>query len=69
MRNTMRSAAGLTPLVGREEEIELLLRRWTQANNGEGRVVLLTGVPGETLPSVPPRGLLVPVSVPGQAYP
>jgi predicted ATPase len=33
-------------LVGREEELELLLRRWRQANAGEGRVVLLTGEPG-----------------------
>ena len=39
-------AAGLTPLVGREEEIELLLRRWHQAKRGEGRVVLLSGEPG-----------------------
>jgi predicted ATPase len=36
-------AGGLTPLVGREEEIELLLRRWQQAQEGEGRVVLLSG--------------------------
>ena len=42
----LHSAAALTPLVGREEEIELLLRRWTQAKEGEGRVVLLTGEPG-----------------------
>ena len=33
--------AGLTPLVGREEEIALLLRRWRQARDGEGQVVLL----------------------------
>jgi predicted ATPase len=39
-------AGGLTPLVGREEEIELLLRRWRQAQAGEGRVVLLSGEPG-----------------------
>jgi predicted ATPase len=32
--------------VGREEELELLLRRWRQAASGEGRVVLLTGEPG-----------------------
>src|ERR1700726_2182946 len=31
----------LTPLVGRDEELELLLRRWRQAVGGEGRVVLL----------------------------
>jgi class 3 adenylate cyclase/predicted ATPase len=36
----------LTPLVGREEELELLLRRWRQAADGEGRVVLLSGEPG-----------------------
>jgi class 3 adenylate cyclase/tetratricopeptide (TPR) repeat protein len=39
-------AAALTPLVGRQEEIELLLRRWHQAKLGEGRVVLLAGEPG-----------------------
>src|SRR5882724_6988275 len=36
----------LVPLVGREEELELLLRRWNQASRGEGRVVLLAGEPG-----------------------
>jgi len=36
----------LAPLVGREEELELLLRRWQQAAKGDGRVVLLTGEPG-----------------------
>jgi hypothetical protein len=35
-----------TPMVGREEEIELLLRRWRQVKNGDGRVVLLSGEPG-----------------------
>src|SRR5215468_40529 len=39
-------AAALTPLVGRQEEIELLLRRWQQAKLGEGRVVLFAGEPG-----------------------
>jgi class 3 adenylate cyclase len=38
--------SGETPLVGREEEIELLLRRWQQAKSGEGRVVLISGEPG-----------------------
>ena len=38
--------SGATPLVGREEEIELLLRRWTGANRGEGQVVLLAGEAG-----------------------
>jgi predicted ATPase/class 3 adenylate cyclase len=36
----------LPPLFGREEETELLLRRWRHATQGEGRVVLLTGEPG-----------------------
>ena len=39
-------AAGLTALVGREEEIELLLRRWLKAKTGEGQVVLLSGEAG-----------------------
>ena len=39
-------ASGLTALVGREEEFELLLRRWTEANSGEGQVVLLSGEAG-----------------------
>jgi class 3 adenylate cyclase/tetratricopeptide (TPR) repeat protein len=36
----------LTSLVGREEELDLLLRRWSQAKDGEGQVVLLSGEPG-----------------------
>ena len=36
----------LTALVGREEELELLLRRWQRAKSGEGQVVLLSGEPG-----------------------
>jgi len=39
-------ATGLTTLVGREEESELLLRRWSKAKTGEGQVVLLTGEAG-----------------------
>ena len=39
-------ASGLTELVGREEELELLLRRWSKAKSGEGQVVLLSGEPG-----------------------
>src|SRR5215475_9609625 len=38
--------SGLTALVGREEETELLLRRWSQAKNGEGQVVLISGEAG-----------------------
>jgi class 3 adenylate cyclase len=38
--------SGTTPLVGRDEELDLLLRRWQQAKAGEGRVVLISGEPG-----------------------
>ncbi|HKN30795.1 MAG TPA: adenylate/guanylate cyclase domain-containing protein [Roseiarcus sp.] len=38
--------SGLTALVGREEECELLLRSWASAKAGEGQVVLLSGEPG-----------------------
>ena len=38
--------SGLTALVGREEELELLMRRWSKAKSGEGQVVLLSGEAG-----------------------
>ncbi|MGB6542777.1 MAG: AAA family ATPase [Xanthobacteraceae bacterium] len=38
--------SGLTALVGREEELELLMRRWLKAKSGEGQVVLLSGEAG-----------------------
>lgn len=41
-----RRGDALSPLVGRQEEIDLLLRRWEQARSGEGRVVLVSGEPG-----------------------
>ena len=41
-----RHRAGLTPLVGREHEIGLLLQRWEQAKEGHGQVVLLSGEAG-----------------------
>jgi class 3 adenylate cyclase len=37
---------GLTPLVGREIEIAMVMERWSQAKEGEGQVVLLCGEPG-----------------------
>jgi hypothetical protein len=37
---------GLTPLVGRESEVTLLLERWEQVKAGQGHVVLLTGDAG-----------------------
>jgi class 3 adenylate cyclase/predicted ATPase len=39
-------ASGLTALVGREEEFELLLRRWSKAKSGKGQIVLFSGEPG-----------------------
>jgi class 3 adenylate cyclase/predicted ATPase len=38
--------SGTTPLIGRDEELDLLLRRWQQMKAGEGRAVLLSGEPG-----------------------
>jgi class 3 adenylate cyclase/predicted ATPase len=38
--------SALTRLVGRDEEIDLLLRRWARAKAGDGQVVLLSGEPG-----------------------
>lgn len=39
-------SARLSPLVGREEEVRLLLRRWNQAKAGEGQIVLISGEAG-----------------------
>jgi class 3 adenylate cyclase len=39
-------ARRLTPLVGRDEEATLLVRRWERAKEGEGQVVLISGEPG-----------------------
>ena len=36
----------LTPLVGRDEEIAMLMRRWERARQGEGQLVLVVGEPG-----------------------
>jgi class 3 adenylate cyclase/predicted ATPase len=36
----------LTPLIGRGEEIDLLLRRWGRAKTGDGQIVLVSGEPG-----------------------
>lgn len=37
---------GLTPLVGRQEEVGVLVNRWDQAKDGEGQVVLISSEPG-----------------------
>ena len=39
-------ASWLTPLVGRQEELDLLLRRWRRARDGQGRALLVSGEPG-----------------------
>jgi class 3 adenylate cyclase/predicted ATPase len=39
-------ARALTPLVGREEELDLLRRRWERAARGEGQLTLIVGEPG-----------------------
>jgi class 3 adenylate cyclase len=36
----------LTPLVGREEEMAMLMRRWERARQGDGQLVLIVGEPG-----------------------
>ena len=45
-RFAARSATGLTPLIGRQHELGMLLDRFEQAKDGEGQVVLLSGEPG-----------------------
>ena len=36
----------LSPLIGREEELDLLLRRWARVKSGDGQIVLISGEPG-----------------------
>jgi class 3 adenylate cyclase len=38
--------AALSPLIGRDEEIDLLLRRWARTKSGDGQIVLVSGEPG-----------------------
>ena len=38
--------SALSPLIGRDEEIDLLLRRWARAKAGDGQIVLVSGEPG-----------------------
>jgi class 3 adenylate cyclase/tetratricopeptide (TPR) repeat protein len=42
----LHAATVLSPLIGREEELDLLLRRWRKAKDDGGRAVLLSGEPG-----------------------
>jgi class 3 adenylate cyclase/tetratricopeptide (TPR) repeat protein/type II secretory pathway predicted ATPase ExeA len=45
-RFEIRAGHGMTPLVGRTAELDMLRQRWTQSSEGEMRCVLLTGEPG-----------------------
>ena len=45
-RFDLQVSTGLTPLVGREEELNLLLRRWREVKAGHGQVMRLSGEPG-----------------------
>ena len=45
-RFAARQAGGVAPIVGRDQELALLIERWRQAKTGEGQVVLLTGEAG-----------------------
>jgi hypothetical protein len=42
----LQTARGLTPFVGRQEELRLFLSRWERTREGEGQVVLILGEPG-----------------------
>jgi class 3 adenylate cyclase len=46
IRSRLKAAARLTPLVGREQELGLLLDRWEQVKEGDGQAVLLSGEAG-----------------------
>jgi len=46
VRGRLQAARGLTPFVGREEELRLLLSRWERTREGEGQLALIIGEPG-----------------------
>jgi hypothetical protein len=46
MRGRLQAARALTPFVGREEELRLLLSRWERTREGEGQLALIIGEPG-----------------------
>jgi class 3 adenylate cyclase len=46
VRGRLAAARGLTPFVGREEELRILLSRWERAREGEGQLVLIAGEAG-----------------------
>jgi class 3 adenylate cyclase/tetratricopeptide (TPR) repeat protein len=46
VRGRLAAAHGLTPLVGREEELRVLLSRWQRVREGEGQLALVVGEAG-----------------------
>jgi len=46
VRGRLQAARGLTPFVGRNEELQLLLSRWERTCEGDGQVALIIGEPG-----------------------
>jgi len=46
VRGRLHAAHGLTPFVGREEELGLLLSRWERTREGKGQMALINGEPG-----------------------
>jgi hypothetical protein len=46
VRGRLQTARGLTPFVGRAEELQLLLSRWERTREGEGQVAVIIGEPG-----------------------
>jgi class 3 adenylate cyclase len=46
VRGRLRAARGLTPFVGREEEMRLLISCWERTREGEGQLALIIGEPG-----------------------
>jgi class 3 adenylate cyclase len=46
VRGRIRTARGVTPFVGREEEFSTLIRRWERTREGEGQMVLVVGEAG-----------------------
>ena len=45
-------STSLSPFVGRDAEMELLLRRWERAKEAEGQIVLISGEPGSVSPAL-----------------
>jgi DNA-binding SARP family transcriptional activator/predicted ATPase len=45
-RSRLEASPGLTPLIGREKELNVLLERWSEVKEGRGQVVLISGEPG-----------------------